>query len=313
MTEDQAFKAVDVDKSYDDGKTFANQGICLRVEPGEVVGLLGPNGAGKSTLVKQVIGLLKPNAGSITLGPYDLVADPDHARQLCSYLPQAPMPINSFKVREAIEITGQIRGGGGSALKKRSKDLVEALQLGEWWDTLGRELSGGVKRLVGFAMTTVVPGQLVILDEPTNDVDPLRRRLLWDQIRDLGNQGVGVLLVTHNVMEAEKSVDRMAIIDDGRLIAEGTPSQLKAEDRGRLRLQLMLVPGTDTPTLPEFISGEARVGNNLVTVVPESQGAEGIAWAQGMMAHGIAEEYALGATTLEDVYIRLTGTTSEAA
>ena len=105
----------------------------------------------------------------------------------------------------------------------------------------------------------------------------------------------------------------MAIIDDGRLIAEGTPSQLKAEDRGRLRLQLMLVPGTDTPTLPEFISGEARVGNNLVTVVPESQGAEGIAWAQGMMAHGIAEEYALGATTLEDVYIRLTGTTSEAA
>ena len=313
MNADQAFRVVDVDKSYDDGATFANQGISLTVEPGEVVGLLGPNGAGKSTLVKQVIGLLKPTAGTINLGPYDLVADPDHARQLCSYLPQATMPINSFKVREAVEITGRIRGGDGQQLKQRSRDLVDSLQLGEWWDTLGRDLSGGVRRLVGFAMTTVVPGQLVILDEPTNDVDPLRRRLLWEQIRQLGDQGVGVLLVTHNVMEAEKSVDRLAVIDEGRLIAEGTPSQLKADDRGRLRLQLMLVPGVDSPSLPDFVRGEARVGNNLVTVVPEQRGADGIAWAQRLMADGIAEEYALGATTLEDVYIRLTGTTSEAA
>jgi ABC-2 type transporter len=99
-----------------------------------------------------------------------------------------------------------------------------------------------VKRLTGFAMVTVWPGRLVILDEPTNDVDPLRRRLLWDQIRALGESGYAVLLVTHNVMEAEKSVDRLAIIADGRLIAEGTPSSLKADDRDHLRLQVMLAP-----------------------------------------------------------------------
>ena len=302
-----------VDKSYDGGETFANRGIDLSIEPGEVVGLLGPNGAGKSTLVKQIIGLLRPTAGSITFGPHDLVADPDHARQLCSYLPQAPMPINSFKVREAIAISGQIRGGERATLDERARELVDALELGEWWDTLGRDLSGGVRRLVGFAMTTIVPGRLVILDEPTNDVDPLRRRLLWRHIRHLGDEGVAVLLVTHNVLEAEKSVDRLAVIDEGRVVAKGTPSSLKAADRGRLRLQLMLVPGADTPALPDFVTGEARVGNNLLTVVPEARGADGIAWAQQLMADRLAEEYALGATTLEDVYIRITGAQSGAA
>src|SRR5690606_25583121 len=146
-------------------------------------GLLGPNGAGKSTLVKQIIGLLKPNSGTLQLGPHDLVADPDAARQLCSYLPQAPMPIDSFKVTQAVRLTGEIRGGNPGEISRRSEELIEALEIGEWADTLGARLSGGVKRLVGFVMVTVVPGRLVILDEPTNDVDPLRRRLLWDQIR----------------------------------------------------------------------------------------------------------------------------------
>ncbi len=99
-------------------------------------------------------------------------------------------------------------------------------------------------------MVTVWPGRVVILDEPTNDVDPLRRRLLWDQIRRIAGWGCAVFLVTHNVVEAEKSVDRLALIDEGRLVAEGTPSSLKSADRGNLRLQVMLVPGAETPALP---------------------------------------------------------------
>ena len=170
---------------------------------GEVYGLLGPNGAGKTTLAKQAIGLLKPTAGRIMLGPFDLVADPDAARQLCSYLPQAPMPIDSYRVREAIELTGRIRGGDRASVRRRAGELIEALDIGEWEHVMGQRLSGGIKRLVGFAMVTVWPGRVVILDEPTNDVDPLRRRLLWDRIRLLGQHGCSVLLVTHNVMEAE--------------------------------------------------------------------------------------------------------------
>ena len=189
--------------------------------------------------------------------------------------------------------------------------MIAGLQLEEWRDTLGARMSGGVRRLTGFAMATVWPGRLVILDEPTNDVDPLRRRLLWEEVRRLGHQGAAVMLVTHNVLEAEKSVDRLSIITDGKVVASGTPSSLKIEDRGRLRLQLMVEPGAASPQLPDFVLGHSPVGNNLVTVIEEARAAEGIAWAQAAMQSGEIEEYALAATTLEDVYIRLTGHTSD--
>ncbi len=305
---DWTFFARDVTKTF--GALHANDGITLQIRPGEVYGLLGPNGAGKTTLVKQIIGLLKPTSGQLTLGPYDLVEDPDAARQLCSYLPQAQMPIDSFKARDVIRLTGMIRGGDRAAVAVRTDEMIEALDIGEWADTMGLKLSGGVRRLVGFTMVSVWPGRVVILDEPTNDIDPRRRRLLWEQVRRLGDEGSAVLLVTHNVLEAEKSVDRLAIINDGRLIAEGTPSSLKAEDRGRLRLQLMMVPGRPTPDMPDFVEHHTRVGNNVMNVIGEADATAGIRWAQGLMAQGVAEEYALAATTLEDVYIRLTGHTS---
>ena len=304
------FQVEGVTKSYD-GENFANDDISLELQPGEVYGLLGPNGAGKSTLVKQVIGLLKPTKGTISMGPFDLVGDPDVARQLCSYLPQAPMPIESFKLREAIVLAGMIRGGDAPRVRARANELIAALELEEWADTLGARLSGGVRRLTGFAMATVWPGRLVILDEPTNDVDPLRRRLLWKEVRRLGNEGAAVMLVTHNVLEAEKSVDRLSIITDGRVVATGTPSSLKTQDRDRLRLQLMLEPGRADPQLPEFVLGHSRVGNNLVTVIREERATDGIEWAQEAMRAGKIEEYALAATTLEDVYIRLTGHASD--
>jgi ABC-2 type transport system ATP-binding protein len=307
---DWAFRADDVTKVYKGG-VRANDGLTLRIEPGEVYGLLGPNGAGKSTLVKQVIGLLAPTSGTLHIGPHDLVAHPEIARQLCSYLPQAQMPIDAFRAAEAIELTGRIRGGDRAAVRHRTAELIEALGIEEWRTTTGMKLSGGVRRLVGFAMAVVVPGRLVILDEPTNDVDPLRRRLLWRQVRAMSEQGCAVMLVTHNVLEAEKAVDRLAVMMEGRIVAEGTPSSLKAEDRGRLRLQIMLVPGNGTPDSPPWLLSAVRVGNSLVTALDESDAGQGIAWAQSLINEGTAEEYALGASTLEDAYIRLTGHVSD--
>jgi ABC-2 type transport system ATP-binding protein len=303
---DWTFRAQAVTKVYANG-VRANDGISLHVAPGEVYGLLGPNGAGKTTLVKQVIGLLKPTSGQITLGGHDLVADPAAARQLCSYLPQAQVPIDSFRAREAIVLCGRVRGGNRAAVERRADELIEALDLGEWRDKRGIGLSGGVKRLIGFAMVTVCPGRLVILDEPTNDVDPLRRRMLWQQVRELGDRGVAVLLVTHNVLEAEKAVDRVAIIDTGRLLAEGTPSAMKAADRGQLRLQLMIAPGRSAPPVPAFAQRATVAGHTLVAVLDEPDAPIGIKWAQEAVASGVAEEYALGATSLEDAYIELTG------
>jgi ABC-2 type transport system ATP-binding protein len=304
-----ALNVVDLRKVYRQ-TLAANDGISLRVDPGEVYGLLGPNGAGKTTLVKQIIGLLKPTSGSIHLGPHDLVAHPSIARQLCSYLPQAQLPIDGLRAEEAIQLTGRIRGGDGPSMRRRTAELLEALDLGAWRRVLGVRLSGGVRRLVGFAMVTASPGAAVILDEPTNDVDPLRRRLLWAEIRRVASRGAAVILVTHNVLEAENAVDRLAIVDRGRVLAEGTPSSLKTATCDRLRLHLRIRPGAADPLLPALVLTSARTGNILVATVAEDAASAAVAWARSLVVSGGAEEYSLGATTLEDAYIALTGRAS---
>jgi len=303
---DPALAVVQLTKKYRSG-VLANDGIELETHRGEVFGLLGPNGAGKTTLVKQIIGLLKPTQGSITLDGHDLVANPSVARQLCCYLPQGALPIDSFRPSEVVDMIGRIRGGDRRSVQRRATELFDALELGEWTDTMGTSLSGGVRRLVGFVMAAVWPASLVILDEPTNDVDPLRRRLLWKQIRRLGSEGTTILLVTHNVLEAEQAVDRLAVIDQGRIIASGTPSSLKAADRHLLRLQINISPGAAAPVFPPFVRDHAQLGRRLHLMIDERDAAAAIQWVRPLMEGGVAEEYALGATTLEDMYIRLIG------
>jgi ABC-2 type transport system ATP-binding protein len=301
-----ALDIADLSKRYPGG-VLANDGIDMEVQRGEVFGLLGPNGAGKTTLVKQIIGLLKPTRGSIRLDGHDVVSNPAIARQLCSLLPQGALPVDPFRPSEIVELIGRIRGGDRRSVRRRADALFDTLELGEWRDTLGARLSGGVRRLVGFVMAAVWPTSLVILDEPTNDVDPLRRRLLWKQIRRLRSEGTTVLLVTHNVLEAEQSVDRLAVIDQGRIIAYGTPSSLKAEDRHLLRLQVNLSPGAQAPETPLFARDQARLGRRLRLLIEERDATDAIHWARPLVERGAAEEYALGAATLEDVYIRIIG------
>ena len=214
-------------KVYRDG-TRANDGISLQVEAGEVFGLLGPNGAGKTTLVSQLLGLAAPTAGSIVLGGVDVVAAPRVARQECSYQPQVTVPAEGLTPLQAIELSGRIRGGSKTNVRRRGRELIESLDLTAWQDR-AVPLSGGVARLVSYCMAAVQPGRLVILDEPTNDVDPLRRRLLWEQIRSLVDSGSAVLLVTHNVLEAERCVDRLAIVDQGKAVAQGAVPVLRAQ------------------------------------------------------------------------------------
>ena len=289
------------------GGVVANDDISLEVAPGEVFGLLGPNGAGKTTLVGQVIGLLAPTSGSIRLGEVDLVADVGSARALCSYLPQSAPPIASLKVRSAVELIARIRGASRTAARERTEELIAAVELEPWAERMGNSLSGGVLRLAGFLMAAVLPGRVVILDEPTNDVDPLRRRLLWREIRRLADGGSSVLLVTHNVLEAEHAVDRLAVIDGGQVVASGTPAALKQDVRGSMRLVVSLDPLAEAPRLPGFAREHARVGRRLIVILDEADSPEAMAWARALVGAGSAEEYGIGATTLEDSYARLVG------
>jgi ABC-2 type transport system ATP-binding protein len=290
------------------GGVRANDGISLHTDGGQVFGLLGHNGAGKTTLVTQVVGLLHPDAGSIRIDGRDAVADPGFARQACSLQPQAQLPINGLTPRQAIDLMGQLRGGSRVEVQARRERLVEALDIGEWLDTDGERLSGGVKRLVSFAMAAVVPGRVVVLDEPTNDVDPVRRRLLWAAVRALANEGGTVLLVTHNVVEAERAVDRLAILDAGRVVAEGTPAQLKAGLERELRLEVTLEPGMPVPGAPDFAERYLPGGPRLLAILSARRAGEAVAWAQQLRTDGRIGEYALSPASLEDVYIELVGT-----
>jgi ABC-2 type transport system ATP-binding protein len=293
-------------KIYPGGKV-ANDGISLEVCPGEVFGLLGPNGAGKTTLVNQTIGLLRPTSGRILLEGVDLVRHPGAARRLCSHLPQGSLPIDSLPATRAIELMGFIRGGQAAAVRARARELMRDLEIEEWRSQLGTRLSGGVQRLVGFAMAAVQPGELVILDEPTNDIDPLRRRLLWRAIRSLAESGSAILLVTHNVLEAERSVDRLAILDRGKILAQGTPGALKQGDGGRLRLDLMLEPAAEPPPAPPFADVRARAGRKLVMHLAEEEAVRALEWARGLAREGVAESFELGPAALEDAYLSLIG------
>ncbi|MBF0688453.1 MAG: ABC transporter ATP-binding protein [Cellulomonas sp.] len=284
----------------------ANDGIDLDVAPGQVVGLLGHNGAGKTTLVHQVVGLVRPDEGTITVTGHDAVAHPEHARRLVSIQAQANVPISGLTPRRAIELVGRIRGASPADVRRRATDLLDALDLGAWADTPAEKVSGGVARLTAFAMTTVVPGRLVVLDEPTNDVDPVRRRLLWQQIRGLADAGHGVLLVTHNVREAERVVDHLAILDRGVVLAADTPSGLTARLRGALTLEVDTVPGV--PVRWHAAARDAAAGHLRATAtVPSDAAADVVRWAQDEVEAGRLERYALTPASLEDVYVQLVG------
>jgi ABC-2 type transport system ATP-binding protein len=296
----------DLTKSYRRGPR-ANDGISLAAAEGEVFGLLGHNGAGKTTLVNQIVGLLKPDNGSIRIDSRDVVADPGLARRVCALQPQAQVPISGLTPRQAIDLVGRLRGARAGDVKARIARLVAALGIEEWLDTDGSKLSGGVKRLTSFCMAAVAPGRLVILDEPTNDVDPVRRRLLWEQVRALAAEGVAVLLVTHNVIEAERSVDRLAILDHGKVIAEGTPAELKASVADHLRLELILEPGGILEDVPTYVRQRVVSGSRIVASVSSTHAGDAVTWADALRRAGRIQEFGLAPATLEDVYVELVG------
>lgn len=291
-------------KKYGKG-VKANEEVSLSLEEGEVFGLLGHNGAGKTTLINQVIGLLRPTSGSIKIAGIDVVANPAFAREVCSVQPQAQAPITGLTPRQAVEIVGCIRGADKKRARRRTAELFEALELEEWAGIPGERLSGGVRRLVAFCMAVVEPGRMVMLDEPTNDVDPVRRRMLWKQVGRLTEDGCGVMLVTHSVLEAERAVDRLAIMDRGGVVAEGTPGALKSGLSGDLRLEAVFEPGVPLPEEPGFAGTSIFAGRRMISTMYEENAGEALTWATALKKRGELEEFSLKAPTLEDFYVQM--------
>jgi ABC-2 type transport system ATP-binding protein len=249
----------------------------------------------------------KPDSGNIIINGVDAVANPGYARQICSFQSQSQAPTVGLTPLQAIQLVGKIRSGNKADVKRRTRELIDKLEMNEWEKTIGQNSTGGVRRLVAFCMAIVVPGSIVILDEPTNDIDPLRRRLLWQEVQEVAEMGSAVLLVTHNVLEAERVVNRLAIIDQGKVKGIGTPAGLKTGRNNSMRMELILEPGRTIQELPDFLGNPVVSNRRIMARVSKDDIPEAIEKANTYKDNGLIEEFSLSPTTLEDVYINMVG------
>lgn len=228
-------------KGHARASIVANERVSFIVPRGEVFGLLGPNGAGKSTLVHQLLGLVKPTSGEIWIEGVNIVKYPEQATKLIGFLPQTALPLRGIGVIDALHYTGRLRGQTETDARLQANSLAQALGITEFASRPAHRLSGGMLRLINFAMSLMGYPRVLVLDEPTNELDPYNRRLIWDFIAKLNRDyRVTCILVTHNVLEAEKVVQRVAIMQQGHLVALGTPGELKAKAGGKIRLEFTL-------------------------------------------------------------------------
>ncbi|MFW6287664.1 MAG: ABC transporter ATP-binding protein [bacterium] len=308
MSEKMILDVKEVTKVYSKGKSIvvANDNLSFNLMEGEIFGLFGHNGAGKTTLVKQIMGLSTPSSGEIQLLGKSVQEDPRRARSICSLQPQAQLPLGFLTPAQAVTIMGKMRGASKKDVRKRMQYLFEELDIEQWANKEGNSLSGGVQRLTAFCMAVIVPGKLVILDEPTNDVDPVRRRYLWKLIRELTADGTSVILVTHNVLEAEKAVDRMAILHQGRFLSMGTPAEVKSSVSNLIRIELNVYNEEQEVEIPEWVVSSHRKGGRLFFSINQSSVLSVIEWAGKQVENRSIVNYSMSPTTIEDVYVKLT-------
>ena len=219
--------------TMDYGDVRAVDDLSLTVSEAEVFGLLGPNGSGKTTTINCITGILKPTGGTIKVGGFDVQEDGQHAREIMGVSPQETAVYSYLTGRENVRLFSALYSVPKSSARARADYVLEKVGLTEDADRRVGKYSGGMKRRVSIAIALVTDPKVVLLDEPTVGMDPQSRRAVWDFILELRDRGKTVVITTHYMEEAEELSDRVGIIDRGRLIAFGSPADLKAERGAR--------------------------------------------------------------------------------
>lgn len=233
-------------KSY--GPIRAVQEVSLAVRTGEIYGLLGPNGAGKTTTISMICGLLRPDAGSVQVAGIDVWSEPEKAKRAMGVVPQEIALYEDLSALENLEFWGQLAGLARTEAKSRAGELVKALALeGRARDPV-KAYSGGMKRRINIGCALLHRPQLLLLDEPTVGIDPQARSNILEFVRGLSADGTAILYTTHYLEEAETLCQRVGIIDGGRLLAEGTLSELQQRLGGD---RLFLIEGDFAAAQPE--------------------------------------------------------------
>lgn len=248
-----------------------NNQVNLRVHASGVVGLLGYNGVNKTTLVSQIVGLLRPDGGSIRVARVDAVAHPVTVRHCVALQAQARASLDGLMPKSAIEVAGEFQGMSHADARAVAECPADELDVCEWFkhraSPEGDDLSDGVYRLTTFAMATASGVSLVTLSESINDADASRRHRLWDLVRRLGDEGAGVLLIIRNIVEAERVVDEPIILERGCVMAAGLPASLRANIGAGLRLEVPFNPDGIDPiedSTPFAVSCRVRIGRRVI-------------------------------------------------
>ncbi|MEU1513107.1 ATP-binding cassette domain-containing protein [Streptomyces sp. NPDC005811] len=288
-------------------------GVDLAVPPGTVLGLLGPNGAGKTTTVRMLTTLLAPDGGRARVAGHDVVRQPAEVRRRIGLAGQYAAVDDMLTGRENLVLIGTLTHLGRRAARARAAELLDGFELTGAADRPARTYSGGMRRRLDLAACLVARPSVLFLDEPTTGLDPVSRSRLWAAVQELVADGVTVLLTTQYLEEADVLADRIAVIDTGRVIAEGTPEELK-RTAGEERLEVSL-------TRPESMAAAADALRGVAVGEPSADPADGtvsIVLGDGMRSIEAAAaalrlagvdvaDFALRRPTLDDVFISLTG------
>jgi ABC-2 type transport system ATP-binding protein len=312
----QAIEAKGLTKTYP-GEVRALDGLSFSVETGTVFGLLGPNGAGKSTTVKILTTLSRADSGSARVAGHDVLTDPAAVREAIGVVAQKSGADIQATGRENLRLQGQVYGMGGGELEERVQSLLEQFSLADAADRLARTYSGGMLRRLDVALALVHRPQVLFLDEPTTGLDPEVRAEMWEEIGRLTGAGLTVLLTTHYLEEADHLASRLAIVDRGRLVAEGTPDELKRELRGdAIHVEL---EGPTSDGVGRAIEGidfvHEVVVNGRALHARADDGARAVpAVLAALESRGVpVASVTVARPSLDDVYLRYTGRTFSAA
>src|SRR3954454_9265268 len=295
--------------------TRAVDGVDLAVPQSSVYGVLGPNGAGKTTTIRMLATLLTPDGGSATVLGRDIVRDADAVRSLVSLTGQLASVDEDLTGRENLILLGRLLGLKRSAAKERASELLEAFGIAEAASRLVKHYSGGMRRRLDLAASIVVTPELMFLDEPTTGLDPRSRNQVWDIVRALSAAGTTILLCTQYLDEADQLADGIAVIDHGKVIAEGTPSQLKASVGGGA-LNVRLLDPAQRPQAERLLAqqlGLVHLEADPAALQAQTADAAGAAGAIATLAqHDIAvAAFSLGQPSLDEVFLALTGHPAE--
>ncbi|WP_062522622.1 ATP-binding cassette domain-containing protein [Demequina silvatica] len=298
------------------GKQRAVDGIDLAIARGGVHGFLGPNGAGKTTAIRMLATLIRPDAGSARVLGRDVVREADTVRGLVSLTGQFASVDEDLTGRENLRLIAKLYGFRGASATRRGDELLEAFGLADAADRQVKKYSGGMRRRIDIAASLVVSPELLFLDEPTTGLDPRARNEVWDIIRALVAHGTTVMLTTQYLDEADQLADRISVIDRGRIIAEGTSSELKASvGSGTLHVRVMKPQDRDAARtiLVRELGVDFETTHDPQALVAALEDRSGVTRALTALEDadiGLAQ-FALGQPTLDEVFLALTGHAAE--